>query len=222
MYNTDLPSRADLPSSARLLRSTIIAAVGAAAILVTVVLPADYGIDPTGAGRLLGLTDMGETKTRLATEAEEDRKATLEIAEVMASGATAAKSDTTELVQRIASLERSVQELVRLSASRPQADAGTLTTEDQIAAAAANVATEESPAEPAAIPESVQKTEIAAVAATEPDLKSDSVSVSLAPGEGAEIKLVMKKGAKANFGWATEGGPVNFDQLREGQRRRRR
>jgi hypothetical protein len=38
-----------------------IALVAAAALLVLVVLPAQYGIDPTGAGRLLGLTQMHAT-----------------------------------------------------------------------------------------------------------------------------------------------------------------
>ena len=74
MYNTDLPSRAELPSTARLLRSTAIAACIAAALLVTVVLPAEYNIDPTGIGRVLGLTEMGEIKTQLAREAEADRQ----------------------------------------------------------------------------------------------------------------------------------------------------
>jgi hypothetical protein len=55
MYNTDIPTRAELPTSAQLIRSTLIAAGIAAALLVTVVLPAEYGIDPTGAGRALGL-----------------------------------------------------------------------------------------------------------------------------------------------------------------------
>lgn len=73
MFNAEKPSLEELPSSAQLLRSTIIAAVGAAAILVTVILPAEYGIDPTGAGRVLGLTDMGEIKQELADEAEQDR-----------------------------------------------------------------------------------------------------------------------------------------------------
>jgi hypothetical protein len=73
MYNTDLPTRAELPSSAQLLRSTLIAAGVAAALLVTVVLPAEYGIDPTGVGRTLGLAEMGEIKTQLAAEAEADR-----------------------------------------------------------------------------------------------------------------------------------------------------
>ena len=36
------------------------------------VLPAEYGIDPTGVGRVLGLTQMGEIKEELADEAERD------------------------------------------------------------------------------------------------------------------------------------------------------
>ena len=44
-----------LPTTGQLLRATAIAAVVAAVILVTVVLPSEYGIDPTGAGRRLGL-----------------------------------------------------------------------------------------------------------------------------------------------------------------------
>ena len=73
MYNTDLPTRAELPTTRRLLRSTAVAAVAAAAILVTVVLPAEYAIDPTGLGRVLGLTEMGEIKGQLGREAEADR-----------------------------------------------------------------------------------------------------------------------------------------------------
>lgn len=73
MYNTDLPTRAELPSSKQLRRSTAIAAAAAVAILITVVLPAEYGIDPTGVGRPLGLTEMGELKMQLAAEAAADR-----------------------------------------------------------------------------------------------------------------------------------------------------
>jgi hypothetical protein len=73
MFNAEKPSLEELPSSAQLLRSTIIAAAGAAVILVTVILPAEYGIDPTGAGRVLGLAEMGEIKQELADEAERDR-----------------------------------------------------------------------------------------------------------------------------------------------------
>jgi hypothetical protein len=78
MFNAQKPSLEELPSSAQLLRSTVIAAVSAAAILVAVVLPAEYGIDPTGAGGVLDLTEMGEIKTQLADEAEADRLLELE------------------------------------------------------------------------------------------------------------------------------------------------
>lgn len=74
MYNTSKPSSNELPSSAALLRSTILAIIGAAIILVVVVLPSEYGIDPTGVGRVLGLTEVGEIKIQLATEAEADRR----------------------------------------------------------------------------------------------------------------------------------------------------
>lgn len=75
MYNTDMPTRAELPTSAQLLRSTLIAFVTAAVLLVTVVMPADYGIDPTGIGRLLNLTEMGEIKKELAADAAADAAA---------------------------------------------------------------------------------------------------------------------------------------------------
>jgi hypothetical protein len=65
--NTNTP--AELPSSRTLLRSTLIALAVATALLVSVVLPAEYAIDPTGIGRVLGLTQMGEIKMSLAREA---------------------------------------------------------------------------------------------------------------------------------------------------------
>tara|TARA_Y100000588_G_C14238886_1_gene918493 strand:+ start:1627 stop:2244 length:618 start_codon:yes stop_codon:yes gene_type:complete len=73
MFNAEKPNLEELPSSAQLIRSTVIAAIGAAVILIAVVLPAEYGIDPTGAGRILGLTEMGEIKQELADEAEQDQ-----------------------------------------------------------------------------------------------------------------------------------------------------
>jgi hypothetical protein len=69
MYNTDLPNRAELPGTSQLLRSTAVAVLIAAGLLITTVLPAEYGIDPTGVGRVLGLTRMGEIKVSLASEA---------------------------------------------------------------------------------------------------------------------------------------------------------
>lgn len=141
MYNSDLPTRAELPSSKQLLRSTIIAIVVAALLLVTVVLPSEYGIDPTGVGRVLGLTKMGEIKTALAAEAEKDRAA---------------------------------------QASQPPAEP----------ASTAPVGSAEKPVSSS---------------------KKDEITVTLKPGEGAEVKLQMAKGAKASYEWASTGGPVNHD-----------
>lgn len=74
MYNTPIPPKSELPSSAQLLKSTIIAIGLSATVLVTVVLPSEYGIDPTGIGKVLGLKEMGEIKSQLADEAEADRQ----------------------------------------------------------------------------------------------------------------------------------------------------
>ncbi len=63
------------PSSRDLLRSTVIALVIAGVLLVTVVLPAEYGVDPTGIGQVIGLKRMGEIKVALALEAEADAAA---------------------------------------------------------------------------------------------------------------------------------------------------
>lgn len=50
-------------------KATLWAIAMAAMLLVTFVLPAEYGIDLTGAGRLLGLTTMGERKMAAASPA---------------------------------------------------------------------------------------------------------------------------------------------------------
>jgi hypothetical protein len=65
---TDSAPAPEPASARRLLRSTAIAAAVAIAILVTIVLPAEYGVDPTGVGRILGLKEMGEIKMELVKE----------------------------------------------------------------------------------------------------------------------------------------------------------
>lgn len=72
MYNSDTPLQAELPTSKQLIKSTILAAIAAVVLLFTVVLPAEYGIDPTGVGNLLQLTEMGQVKQQLADEAAAD------------------------------------------------------------------------------------------------------------------------------------------------------
>ncbi|WRH76778.1 MAG: transmembrane anchor protein [Sphingobium sp.] len=138
MLNSKLPDMSELPTTRQLVGSTLLAMGGAAAILVAVVMPSEYGIDPTGLGGVLGLTEMGEIKTQLAEEAAADRAA----------------------------------------------DDGTIT----------------GPAQPTpVIPQ-------AAVAA-----RNDTMTVTLAPGEAAEIKVSAAKGASISFDWAVSGGNVNYD-----------
>lgn len=65
-----IPAPQSLPSTARLLKATGLAIAVASVLLVTVVLPAEYGIDPTGIGTRLGLDVLGakaETKSRAST-----------------------------------------------------------------------------------------------------------------------------------------------------------
>lgn len=72
MYNSNIPKDTEVPSTAKLIKSTILAAVTAGVLLVTVVMPAEYGIDPTGIGNAIGLKRMGEIKVSLAEEAAKD------------------------------------------------------------------------------------------------------------------------------------------------------
>ena len=75
MFNAPRPNPEDLPTPAQLKRSTALAAIGVLVISVCIVLPSEYGDDPTGVGGLLGLTEMGEIKSQLAAEAEADARA---------------------------------------------------------------------------------------------------------------------------------------------------
>jgi hypothetical protein len=62
-HSTGAPVGGQLHVSRRqIFVGTATAALAAAAILVLFVLPAEYGIDPTGMGRLLGLAKLGEAK----------------------------------------------------------------------------------------------------------------------------------------------------------------
>jgi hypothetical protein len=160
MYNNTKPDAVDLPSARKLLRSTFVALAIAAAILVAVVLPAEYAIDPTGVGRVLGLTEMGQIKAQLAEEAAAD--AALDAA---ARDGTAAVTTATA-------------------------------------------------APPAAAPATADAA--ASTSATLPQAWRDEMQVVLQPGEGAEIKLVMKAGEQAHFSWAVQGGAVNFDTHGDG------
>lgn len=137
MFNSQRPSTSDLPTNRQLVKATEFALVTATVLLVTVVLPAEYAIDPTGAGRLLGYSEMGEIKQQLAAEAAADEQNTA-IGEVRT---LAGNSDN------------------------------------------------------------------GAEAAT----RSDVTELTLAPGEGAEVKAVMAEGASLQYEWSVQDGHVNFD-----------
>lgn len=143
MYNANKPDPSELPSTRKLLKSTGIAVVVASALLVTVVLPAEYGVDPTRVGSLLGLAEMGRIKVQLAAEAETE--------------------------------EASLRSAAALPAAAPTPP-------------------------PAATPATVA-----------PGIRTDETVLTLAPDQGAEIKLVMAEGARVDFTWTSSGGAVNFD-----------
>lgn len=154
MFNSKIPTLNELPSSQQLLRSTVIALIAAIVLLVTVVMPSEYAIDPTGAGRMLGLTQMGEIKQQLAEEAAAETAAPI--------------------------------------AQAPAA--------------------EQPIAPPAPQPDLVAATEpTSAAEAIESAGQTHEMSISLAPGQGAEVKLEMLKGAKVNYFWTANGGQVNYD-----------
>ncbi|MBT3635142.1 MAG: transmembrane anchor protein [Candidatus Marinimicrobia bacterium] len=68
MENQQSQNYTELPSTKKLIVSTIIAAFVAFVLLIIAVLPAEYGIDPTGIGQLIGLKEMGEIKILLEAE----------------------------------------------------------------------------------------------------------------------------------------------------------
>jgi len=112
MHNSNIPENMELPSTKSLIKSTIIAAVSAGVLLVTVVMPAEYGIDPTGIGKALGLQKMGKIKISLAAEvaAEEAQKQVDVAAKVEENKVKiVAKSDKTEVIEKNSVLNHEMQ-----------------------------------------------------------------------------------------------------------------
>ena len=197
MYNTDFPDRADLPSTAKLLRSTAIAGVAAVAILVTIVLPSEYGIDLTGTGGMLGLAEMGQIKMQLAAEAAAEETLTSQVASGAMSVPVAAPVDP-GLSARVDAIEQLLQSM-RTEAVRET---------------------------PAALPP-IAETSAAATAAQSPPAAEvaltptgpvwrDEVTFTLTPMQGAEYKLVMEAGAVADYQFLVDGGVINFDAHGDG------
>jgi len=128
-----IPTLPDPPSPLRLVRATLTAAAIAGVLLVTVVLPAEYGIDPTGVGRATGLNRAPDAAAEPLPERTAD-------------GASGAASATTGALFKSATPYR-----------------------------------------------------------------SDEMSLTLAPGEGAEIKAQMNAGERMVFSWTSAGGGVDVD-----------
>ncbi|MCI4592426.1 hypothetical protein MOK15_20360 [Sphingobium sp. BYY-5] len=78
MTATTLPNRIS-PSPATLAKATGGAAIAAIAIVTLFVLPAEYGVDPTGVGSALGLTGMVADKAEAAPATEAAAPADVEI-----------------------------------------------------------------------------------------------------------------------------------------------
>jgi hypothetical protein len=163
LFNSQTPGPEDLPTSKQLIRSTIAAAIVAIVVLVTTVLPAEYGVDPTGIGTVLGLTKMGEIKTELAQEEQRHSGAVMEANGVVSTSIQPSPAN--------------------ISLQQPAVD---------------------TPPQLSPIEVELEKT--------------DTVEHTLAPGEGIEFKLEMKKDAIATYRWATVDGKLNYDTHGDGYR----
>lgn len=67
-------SQVDRPSALRIVRATGLALLAAAVLLVTAILPAEYGIDPLRTGRLLGLIDLAQAGTGVVVSQEGEHR----------------------------------------------------------------------------------------------------------------------------------------------------
>ncbi len=200
-------------TSGGLIRSTLIASGAAVAVLTVVYLPAEYGIDPTGLGAVLGLTEMGQIKQQLYAEAEAD--------EADEAGAGAVATLDPAILGRLDRIEAqlaAIGAVIGAPAALTEAPAQTV---EEVAVAPAPEpepgpaldATPELTAEPAP-----GETTAAVDAATAEATSGwrDEVSYSLAPGEGIEVKLVMQEGQTARFEWTANGSVVNYDTHGDG------
>lgn len=74
-----------LPSLAKLIKVTVLALIVAGVILITIVLPAEYGIDPTGIGSRLGLTALNASQS--ATKVVSPTNQTVELGQQLLTSA---------------------------------------------------------------------------------------------------------------------------------------
>ena len=145
------------PSVRQLVKATLGAIAVAAIILVTTVLPAEYGIDPTGIGTRLGLDVLGAT-------------------------AEAAEAPTPQ-------------------PQAPQPSASSPSTSDITSANAALSAK----ANTAFGANAGQSFDTKAVSLRSTPYRRDTLTVTLPPGKGTEVKAMLKSGDGMVFHWKASG-----------------
>lgn len=214
MYQRDTHISSDLPDASRLLRSTLLALATALVILVTIVLPAEYAIDPVGAGRVLGLTEMGEIKGQLAEEAAAEEA----LAQAKAPAVVNTDNARLEAIEKqlavIANTLASMQTQPR-SPQLPEEPADRQPTHPVLGAPLIPQETIEPPRDAAAAAPG-QAGETAPLPEPIQAIWRDEVELTLKPGQGVELKLAMKKGAEAEFQWTANGSVLNFDTHGDG------
>lgn len=123
----------EIHSNAQLLKAALVAAAIAAVVLVTTILPAEFGIDPTGLGSRMGLTVLNPDAAPAASDAP-----------------------------------------APVVAAEPALDA---------------------------VGQPLKPVDAAAVSKRDREYRQDTLSLTLAPGKGAEIKAAMKAGDGFVFHW---------------------
>ena len=142
------------PSVPRLLKATAIALTAACVLLVTTILPAEYGIDPTGIGAKLGLN-----KLDAAAAAVEP----------------VVSKEPAPVKQQVFDSNTSGEEKLD------------------------------------AVGQPVKAIDAKAVTKHEGDFRTETMTVTIAPSKGAEIKTKMKAGDSFVFHWEASGGEVASD-----------
>lgn len=194
-------------TSGGLVRATLGSALAAGAILVFAWLPAEYGIDPTGVGTVLGLTEMGEIKQQLYAEAAADDAAA---AAPLAAPVAATAPVDPAFTERLDAIEAQLTAIAAIIGA-PPAPSAEVEVPDAPEVAAAPEPTDLA----ARTPPSAAETTAATATAAAPVWR-DEVSYTLAPTEGIEVKLVMEEGAVATFEWTANGSVLNYDTHGDG------
>lgn len=187
-------------SPSGLLRSTLIASAAAIGVLTVFYLPAEYGIDPTGLGAVLGLTEMGQIKQQLVGEASQD---------------VAAQTALTDpaIITRLDRMEAQIAAIAAVIGAESGRPAETAAGSRQAAPFGEEQASSELAAGPAMTDQAPPQHEMAAFVAKTAETPTgwrNEASYTLSPGQGVEIKLVMQEGQTARFQWTANGGVLNY------------